>query len=30
MSNKKSILQWCKEQHDAGKELTLRWEGGKK
>lgn len=28
MSNKKSILQWCKEQHDAGKELTLRWEGG--
>lgn len=27
---KKSIVQWCKEQHAAGNELTLKWEGGKK
>jgi hypothetical protein len=27
---KKSIVQWCKEQHAAGNELKLVWEGGKK
>lgn len=25
---KKSIVQWCKEQHKAGKELSIKWEGG--
>jgi len=24
----KSIVQWCKEQHEAGNELTLKWDGG--
>ena len=27
---KKSIVQWCKEQHEQGNELTLKWDGGKK
>jgi hypothetical protein len=25
---KKSIVQWCKSLHEAGNELTLKWEGG--
>ena len=25
---KKSIVQWCKEQHEAGNEIKLVWEGG--
>jgi len=25
---RKSIVQWCKEQHEAGNELTMKWEGG--
>jgi hypothetical protein len=24
----KSIVQWCKEQHEQGNELTLKWDGG--
>jgi len=24
----KSIVKWCKEQHEAGNELTLKWDGG--
>lgn len=27
---KKSIVQWCKTLHEAGNELTMKWEGGKK
>jgi hypothetical protein len=27
---KKSIVQWCKDLHEAGNELTMKWEGGKK
>lgn len=27
---KKSILKWCKTLHEAGNELTMKWEGGKK
>ena len=25
---KKSIVQWCKNLHEAGNELTMKWEGG--
>mgnify|MGYP007090476665 CR=1 FL=1 len=25
---KKSIVQWCKELHEAGNELVMKWEGG--
>jgi hypothetical protein len=25
---KKSIIQWCKTLHEAGNELTIKWEGG--
>lgn len=25
---KKSIVQWCKTLHEAGNELTLKWDGG--
>ena len=25
---KKSIIQWCKTLHEAGNELTMKWEGG--
>ena len=25
---KKSIVKWCKEQHEAGKPLSIKWEGG--
>ena len=25
---KKSIVQWCKTLHEAGNELTMKWEGG--
>jgi hypothetical protein len=24
----KSIVQWCKDLHEAGNELTMKWEGG--
>ena len=27
---KKSIVQWCKDLHEQGNELTMKWEGGKK
>ena len=25
---KKSIVKWCKDLHEAGNELTMKWEGG--
>lgn len=25
---KKSIVQWCKDLHEAGNELTMKWDGG--
>jgi hypothetical protein len=25
---KKSIIQWCKDLHEAGNDLTMKWEGG--
>ena len=27
---KKSIVQWCKDLHEAGNQLVMKWEGGKK